>query len=102
MGSMEEFIKTQNRIREQFMAPTVLSTMDRNMLVYANAVNQFQSIQVEPALLSCMNELQEFREMHEAVFKSFSAVQQIINPVLEELNKSGYYGSIGEKFDVYF
>ena len=44
MGSMEEFIKTQNRIREQFMAPTVLSTMDRNMLVYANAVNQFQSI----------------------------------------------------------
>ena len=49
-----------------------------------------------------MNELQEFREMHEAVFKSFSAVQQIINPVLEELNKSGYYGSIGEKFDVYF
>ena len=46
MRSMEDFIKTQNRIREQFMAPTELSalTMDRNMLVYANAVNQFQSL----------------------------------------------------------
>ena len=78
------------------MAPTVLSTMDRNMLVYANAVNQFQSIQVEPALLSCMNELQEFREMHEAVFKSFSAVQQILNPVLEEYNRASEFVSVAE------
>lgn len=97
MGSMEEFIKTQNRIREQFMAPTVLSTMDRKMLVYANAVNQFQSIQVEPALLSFMNELQKYREMHEAVFKSFLAVQQILNPVLEEYNRVSEFVSVARK-----
>ena len=40
MSSMEEFIRTQNRIREQFAVPKAVSalTMDGSMQAYTSAV----------------------------------------------------------------
>ena len=39
---MEEFIRTQNRIREQFAVPKAVSAlaMDRSLYAYTNAVKQ--------------------------------------------------------------
>lgn len=61
MSSMEEFIRTQNRIREQFAVPKAVSapTMDESMQGYASAAKAAASIQVEPALLGFAKELQK-------------------------------------------
>ncbi len=46
MSSMEEFIRTQNRIREQFAVPKAVSalTMDGSMQGYASAAKAAASI----------------------------------------------------------
>lgn len=99
MSSMEEFIRTQNRIREQFAVPKAVSalTMDGSMQAYESAAKAAASIQVEPALLGFAKELQKYREMHESVYKSFSAVQQVLSPVLEEYHRVSEVVSVAKK-----
>lgn len=99
MGSMEDFVNTQNSIREQFAVPKAASalTMDRSMVAYANAVNQVASIQVEPAMYSFITELQKYREINEAFFKSFLSVQQVLNPILEEYHRVSELVSVTQK-----
>lgn len=99
MSSMEEFIRTQNRIREQFAVPKAVAalTMDGSMQAYASATKAVASIQVEPAILGFTKELQKYREMHESVYKSFSAVQQVLRPVLEEYNRVSEVVSVAKK-----
>ena len=99
MSSMEEFIRTQNRIREQFAVPKAVSalTMDGSMQAYTSAVKAAASIQVEPALLGFAKELQKNKEMYESVYKSFSAVQQILSPVLEEYHRVSEVVSVARK-----
>lgn len=99
MSSMEEFIRTQNRIREQFAVPKAVAalTMDGSMQAYASATKAVASIQVEPAILGFAKELQKYREMHESVYKSFSAVQQVLRPVLEEYNRVSEVVSVAKK-----
>lgn len=97
---MEEFIRTQNRIREQFAVPKAVSAlaMDRSLYAYTNAVKQAASIQTEPALQSLAKELQRYREMNEAVYKNFSVVQQTLSPVLEEYHRVSEVVSVTKKF----
>lgn len=99
MSSMEEFIRTQNRIREQFAVPKAAAalTMDGSMQAYASATKAAASIQVEPALLGFAKELQKYRDMHESVYKSFSAVQQVLSPVLEEYHRVSEVVSVAKK-----
>lgn len=99
MSSMEEFIRTQNRIREQFAVPKAVSalTMDGSMQAYASAAKVAASIQVEPALLGFAKELQKYRDMHESVYKSFSVVQQVLSPVLEEYHRVSEIVSVAKK-----
>ncbi len=99
MSSMEEFIRTQNRIREQFAVPKAVSalTMDGGMQAYTSAAKVAASIQVEPALLGLAKELQKYKEMHESVYKSFSAVQQVLSPVLEEYHRVSEVVSVARK-----
>ena len=68
---MEELIRMQNKIREQFAVPKVVATLtgDRSMFAYSDVVNQAASLQVE------------------SVYKSFSAVQQVLSPALGEYHK---------------
>lgn len=97
---MEEFIRTQNRIRDQFTVSKAVSalTMDRSLYAYINATKQVASIQTEPALQSLVNELQRYREINEAVYKSFSAVQQTLSLVLEEYHRVSEVVSVMKKF----
>lgn len=99
MSSMDEFIRTQNRIREQFAVPKAVAalTMDGSMQAYASATKAVASIQVEPAILDFAKELQKYREMHESVYKSFSAVQQVLSPVLEEYHRVSEVVSVAKK-----
>lgn len=99
MSSMEEFIRTQNRIREQFAVTKAVAalTMDGSMQAYASATKAVASIQVEPAILCFAKELQKYREMHESVYKSFSAVQQVLSPVLEEYHRVSEVVSVAKK-----
>lgn len=63
----------------------------------ANAVNQVASIQVEPAMYSFITELQKYREINEASFKSFLSVQQVLNPILEEYHRVSELVSVTQK-----
>ncbi len=89
MSSMEDFIQIQKRIKEQFTVPQVVSAlkMDGGMLAYANAARTAASIQIDPSLLSAMNELQRYKEKYESVYKSVAVIQQTLNPVLEEYHR---------------
>ena len=99
MSSMDEFIRTQNRIKEQFAVPKAVSalTMDGGMQACTSAAKVAASIQVEPAFLDFAKELQKYKEMHEYVYKSFSAVQQALSPVLEEYHKVSEVVSVARK-----
>lgn len=99
MSGMEDFIKSQNRIIERLVVPKVATalTLDRGMPAYTNAVTQVASMKVEPALFSFMTELQKYREVNEAVFKSFVPVQQTLNSIFEEYHKVSKLVSIAQK-----
>lgn len=99
MSSMEEFIRAQNRIKEQFADSIGVSAllMDRSMQAYTSAAKAAVSIQMEPALLGFAKELQKYREMNEQVYKSFFAVQQVLNPILEEYHRVSEVVNVAKK-----
>ena len=99
MSGMEDFIKSQNRIIERLVVPKVATalTTDRGMLAYTNAVTQVASMQVEPALFSFITELQKYREVNDAIFKSFVPVQQTLNSIFEEYHKVSKLVSVAQK-----
>lgn len=94
MSSMEEFIRTQNRIREQFAVPNLV--VDRSLQACVSVANIATSLQVEPALFGIMNELQKYREIHEKAFTSFSAVQRVLGPVLEDYHRVSQLVSVAQ------
>lgn len=47
--------------------------------------------------MALLKNYKKYREMHESVYKSFSAVQQVLKPVLEEYNRVSEVVSVAKK-----
>lgn len=89
MSGIEEYIKMQEKINEQLRGIRVDSILnvDRSYLAYTSAIRQAATIQIEPSLISIVSELQRYKREYDVAYKSFTAVQEIIGPVLDSYSR---------------